>query len=126
MFDDSDTPTKYKRKEYRDSDTAEEFDLLPTSRPGKICLPLTANERAENFVNLPCCLRVLPAPGLSTEKAYKSETKLRRLALKHAKDYYNRIQFEHKAEMEIKKATKNKARNKAKKNKKAKITMANA
>ena len=104
----------------------EEFDLLPTSRSGKICVPLTANERAEDLVNLPCCLGVLPAPGLSAEKAYKCETKLRRLAPEHAKDYYNRIQFEHKVEMEKKKATKNKAKSKAKKNKKAKIAAANA
>ena len=69
MFDDSDTPTKYKRKEYRDSDTKEEFDLLPTSRSGKIFVPLTAEERTEDLVNLPCCLGVLPAPGLSAEKA---------------------------------------------------------
>ena len=65
VFDDSDTPTKYKRKEYRDSDTAEEFGLLPTSRSGKICVPLTDEEGAEDRVNLPCCLGVLPTPGLS-------------------------------------------------------------
>ena len=86
----------------------------------------TADKRAEDPVNLPCCLGVLPAPSLSPEKAYKCKTKLRRLAPKHAKDYYNRIQFEHKAEMEKKKVAKNKARSNAKKNKKAKIATANA
>ena len=54
------------------------------------------------------------------------DTKLRHFAPEYAKDYYNRIQFEHKAKMEKKKAAKNKARSDTKKNKKAKIAAANA
>ena len=50
--------------------------------------------------------------------------KLRRLAPEHAKDYYNRIEPHHKTEMDKKKAAKNKARNEAKNNKKAKIAAA--
>ena len=53
---------KYKRKEHCDSETVEEFDILPTRKSGKICVLLTADERAEDLVNLPCCLEVLLAP----------------------------------------------------------------
>ena len=74
------------------------------------------------------CHYVLPAPGLPAKKAnecqYKlcpftpteeaKETKLQRLAPKHATDYYNKIYPEHKKEMDEKKAAKIKAKSKAK------------
>ena len=103
MFGDSDMPTKYKRKNIATrTPQRSSTSYLCTRRSGKMCVPLTANERAEDLVNLPCCLGILPAPGLSAKKTYECKTKLRRLAPEHAKDYYNRIQFEHKAMMEKK------------------------
>ena len=54
------------------------------------------------------------------------ETKLRHLTPEHAKDYYNKINPEHKHKVEKdKKATKNKTKSEAKKIKNAKIAAPN-
>lgn len=125
-FGDSDSPTVFRRQEYRDSDVVEEFDLYPTSRSKKICVGLSVDERAEDLENLPDCLDVLPAPGLSAEKANECQNKLRPFApTEAARQYYNRMTPEHQEQINKKTATKNKARTEKKKTKKAKIAEAN-
>ena len=125
VFGDSDLPTKFKRKEYRDSAEVEEYDLLPTSRSNKICVGLSAEDRADDLQVLPDCLDVLPPPGLSADKANECQNKLRRLAPDDSKDYYNRMTRELQEEMDAKAVAKNKARNDKNKSKQAKIAAAN-
>ena len=124
-FGDSDSPTIFRRQEYRDAD-AEEFNLFPSSSSKRICVGLSANERAEDLQNLPDCLDTLPPPGLSAEKANECQNKLRPFApTEEAKEYYNRMTPEHHAQIDLKKAAKNKTRTEKKKTKKAKISEAN-
>ena len=104
----------------------EEYDLRLTSRSSMIYVPLTSDERAEDLINLPDCLKVLPPPGLSAEKANECQKKLRRLAPEHAMDYYSGMKRELQELMDKKAAAKNKVRNEAKKIKRAKIAAANA
>lgn len=125
-FGDSDSPTAFRRQEYRDSDVIEEFDLYPTSRSKKTCVGLTADERAEDLINLPDCLDILPPPGLTAEKANECQNKLRPFApTEEAKQYYNRMTREHQEAIDEKTAAKNKLRNEKKRAKKAKIAEAN-
>ena len=67
-FGSSSTATTFKRQEYRDA-AAEEFNLLPTSRSKRNSVLLTVEERQEDMKNIPGALDILPAPGLSAEKA---------------------------------------------------------
>ena len=90
------------------------------------CVLLSAEERAEDIQALPDALGVLPAPGLTAEKANECQYHLFPFApTDEAKAYYNRMTPELQAEIEDKKAAKNRARNEKKKAKKAKITAAN-
>ena len=74
----------------------------------------------------PGALDILPAPGLSAEKANECENKIRPFApTEEVKQYYTRLEPEHTEQLEKKKAAKNKARTKKQKSKKAKIAMAN-
>ena len=124
-FGESNSPTIFKRQEYRDA-AAEEYDLLPTSRSSRNCVGLSAEERAEDIRALPDALDILPAPGLTAEKANECQYKLLPFApTDEAKEYYNSMTPELQAEIEEKKAAKNKARAEKKKAKKAKITAAN-
>ena len=74
VFGDSDLPTKFKRKEYRDSAEVEEYDLLPTSRSNKICVGLSAEDRADDLQVLPDCLDVLPPPVYPLTKQTNAKT----------------------------------------------------
>ena len=75
---------------------------------------------------IPDARDVLPAPGLTAEKAYKCQYKLLPFAqTDEAREYYKRMTPDLQAEIEEKKAAKNKARAEKKKAKKAKITAAN-
>ena len=104
----------------------EEFDLYPTSRSKKTCVGLTADERAEDLINLPDCLDILPPPGLTAEKANECQNKLRPFApTEEAKQYYNRMTREHQEAIDEKTAAKNKLQNEKKRAKKAKIAEAN-
>ena len=125
-FGDSDSPTIFKRQEYRDA-AAEEYDLLPTSRSSRNCVLLSAEERAEDIQALPDALDTLPAPGLTAEKANECQHRIHPFApTDEAKAYYNRMTPELRAEIEDKKAAKNRARAKKKKKaKKAKLTATN-
>ena len=77
VFGDSDTPTKYKSKEYQNSDTAEEFDLLSTSRSGKICVSSQPTSGRRTLLTFRAVSgSYIPAPGLSAKKSYEYETKL--------------------------------------------------
>ena len=125
-FGDSDSPTVFKRQEYRDADIVEEFDLFPSNRSNKICVGLSVDERAEDIENLPECLDVLPPPGLTAEKANECHTKLRLFTLtEEAKQYYTRMTPELQEQINKKTVAKNKARTKKKKTKKARIDEAN-
>ena len=80
----------------------------------------------EDLTNLPHCLDILPPPGLTAEKANECQNKLRPFApTEEAKQYYNRMTREHREEIELKNAAKNKSRTEKKKTKKAKISEAN-
>ena len=87
---------------------------------------LIVEERQEDMKHIPGALDILPAPGLSAEKANECENKIRPFApTEEAKQYYTRLGPEHTEELEKKKAAKNKARTEKQKSKKAKIAMAN-
>ena len=61
-------------------------------------------------------MKGLPAPGLSAEKAYECEYKIRPFApTEEAKAYYTHMEPDHEEEIVRKKAAKNKARNEKKK-----------
>ena len=126
IFGDSDSPTIFKRKEFRDAE-AVEYDLMPSSRSNRPCVGLSDVERRLDLTDLPNQLDVLPPPGLSAIKANECETKLRPLAPDHAKGYYKRMTQAHHEEIAKRNATKTKNKTRAQKTKakKAKIAEAN-
>ena len=108
------TATTFHRQEFRNAEK-EEFDLLP-STGSSISVHLTAEDRAEDVQNLQHCLKGLPAPGLSAEKANKFEYNMHPFApTEEANTYYTRMEPYHKDKIAMKKAAKDKTRGDKKK-----------
>ena len=96
VFGDSNTRTMFKRQMYRDA-IVEEYDLLPTNKSSRICVGLTADDRAEDIQNLPHCLDKLPNSCLTAKKANECENKIRPFApIDAAYKYYKRMESNHK------------------------------
>ena len=108
VFGDSDSPTKFKRREYRDAEF-EEYDLMPTKKSTRPCVGLTDVERQLDLKDLPNDLDILPPPGLSAVKANECVTKLMPLAPPEAKAYYDRMTNKLREENRHRKEVNNKA-----------------